>query len=244
MKFKRIAKTVTLLVFLVGLQINANASMAEERDIVQTVPKTIDISAFLTAPKRDEIKQQALASYEEGISMYAANTPTFNNHKITWKISSIYYYIHPSVSADRDLISNAGYNWVNTGYGWNNLYPCTQTTNIVNSAIDFLEIPSYPEDSRFVAYTLWYGRNSANVAYRVEPNQSNWLFCEVRIIRNIMNQLSRGDRLGILIHEMGHCWGLSHYNTNPYSIMCNLSAGRAVVLVQQCDHNTFKALYG
>ena len=75
MKFKRIAKTVTLLVFLVGLQINANASMAEERDIVQTVPKTIDISAFLTAPKRDEIKQQALASYEEGISMYAANTP-------------------------------------------------------------------------------------------------------------------------------------------------------------------------
>lgn len=56
MKFKRIAKTVTLLVFLVGLQINANASMAEERDIVQTVPKTIDISAFLTAPKRDEIK--------------------------------------------------------------------------------------------------------------------------------------------------------------------------------------------
>ena len=70
-------------------------------------------------------------------SVIAAGTiPPLFSHDLIWNIESVYYYINSSATSYATPIGSAAYNWVHTGYGWNNLYPNTRTYNISNSTID------------------------------------------------------------------------------------------------------------
>ena len=202
-----------------------------------------DISPYLLGPTRDEIKDEAKSNAEMGVIPYSvANTPKYPYH-LTWPVNSLYYYLDSSVNTDTDLIHNAGYNWVYTGYGYNNIYPFTQTTNISNSAVD---VYMTSENYSFLATTMFYKRvNGAETGITSSSGlpADNWLFAKVHIVTHVISQLSRGDRQATICHEFGHCLGLAHYNNNPYSIMCQYGKGRAVVLVQECDHNSVKELY-
>lgn len=206
---------------------------------------SFDLSPFLSTPNREAIKQSAESMVaSEAVIPQTANTPILG-YKLTWNIANIYYWLDSSCVNYNDLISNAASNWVNTGYGWNNLYPATKTTNISASAIDIYEINTYSDGST-LAYTTFFKRQNGTTgaAIGVNPSAENWLFNEIHLVRSTLNSLSRGDRQATIAHEIGHCWGLAHYNSNPNSIMCQFGSGRAVVFVQECDHNAFKSLYG
>ena len=49
---------------------------------------------------------------------------------------------------------------------------------------------------------------------------------------------------GVIAHEIGHAFGLSHRITNKNSIMCQTQYGRKVQSVQNTDWETFKHIYG
>ena len=49
---------------------------------------------------------------------------------------------------------------------------------------------------------------------------------------------------GVIAHEIGHAFGLSHRITNKNSIMCKTQYGRKVQTVQNTDWETFKHIYG
>ena len=49
---------------------------------------------------------------------------------------------------------------------------------------------------------------------------------------------------GVIAHEIGHAFGLSHRITNKNSIMCQTQYGRKVQTVQNTDWETFKHIYG
>ena len=66
---------------------------------------------------------------------------------------------------------------------------------------------------------------------------SNYFYTEVRINSSI-NLPTKGIK-----HEIGHCFGLNHYDNNNYSIMFPYLDGMAVSTVQQCDHDTINYLY-
>ena len=57
------------------------------------------------------------------------------------------------------------------------------------------------------------------------------------------SSFSNDQALGTLIHEMGHAFGLAHYNSNPNSIMCQTNKGRKVQRVQKTDNDTINAIY-
>lgn len=62
----------------------------------------------------------------------------------------------------------------------------------------------------------------------IYPESSNWTYAEVHINDSVYSSasVSNNAALGTTIHEMGHMFGLAHYNSNPYSIMCQTGSGR------------------
>lgn len=79
----------------------------------------------------------------------------------------------------------------------------------------------------------------------MQPNAGNWLYTEIYIKDDNYKKssFSNDQALGTLIHEMGHAFGLAHYNSNPNSIMCQASKGRNVQRVQKTDNDTINAIY-
>ena len=70
------------------------------------------------------------------VSASSTTEPPLLGGNLIWNIESIYYYVDSSANSFVTPIANAAYNWVYTGYGWNNLYPNSRTYNITYSAID------------------------------------------------------------------------------------------------------------
>ena len=79
----------------------------------------------------------------------------------------------------------------------------------------------------------------------MQPNAGNWLYTEIYINddKYKKSSFSNDQALGTLIQEMGHAFGLAHYNSNPNSIMCQASTGRNVQRVQKTDNDTINAIY-
>ena len=172
------------------------------------------------------------------LSASSTTEPPLLGGNLIWNIESIYYYVDSSANSFVTPIANAAYNWVYTGYGWNNLYPNSRTYNITYSAID---IYGYSSADGNNGYTTFWARTNGTTgnAYSVNPNSQNWLFNEVKLNSKYLSNQADAYKQGVVAHEMGHCFGLNENNTNPYSIMCQAGHGRAVTTVQQVDQNAF-----
>lgn len=169
----------------------------------------------------------------------ATATPTYP-YDLIWNIESYYYYLDSSATKYATQIANAANNWVYTGYGWNNLYPNTKTTKIIDSACDFF---GYSEVDNTNAYTTFFKRSNGHsgTVSSANPYSSNWLFNEIYLNYFYMDEYSSTTKQGVIAHEFGHAFGLDHNDTNSNSIMCSMSHGRAVYKVQQVDQNAFNA---
>lgn len=155
---------------------------------------------------------------------------------LTWNIENIYYYVNTSANGFTSNISAAANNWVYTGWGYNKLYPNTRTYDISLSAIDFF---GYSRTDGNNGMTYFLRRNSAGAVENVNPDTTNWLFCEVYLNHTYLDSRSATDKQATIGHEFGHVWGLDHNNKNPYSLMCQDSSGRKVYTVQRVDADAF-----
>ncbi|MGE5456574.1 MAG: matrixin family metalloprotease [Ignavibacteriales bacterium] len=180
------------------------------------------------------------------LNVKAANTPTPTfGHKIIWNIESIYYYVSPGAEQYANYISDAAYNWVYTGLGYNKLYPNARTSNIYYSAVDFY-VYQTPPVSGALAQTKFFARTNGTSgdSFRVYPDSSDWLYAEIEIYSDEFNEQGDYNRRGVISHEFGHAWGLAHNSTNPYSIMSQLGQNyRQVNTVQQVDQDAFNSIY-
>jgi len=164
---------------------------------------------------------------------YLYPTPT-NGGNLTWPIYSIYYYLSPAAFAYTTCIADAAYNWVNTGYGYNNLWPNTRDYNMSNCAVDFL-VYDDPYNPNTLAYTYFF----TSSGQLVSPISNNYYYCEIWINDASFSQENYTYQKKVIIHEFGHVWGLAHNTINDYSIMYPLMDDVKVNTVQQVDHNAF-----
>lgn len=153
----------------------------------------------------------------------------------------VYYYVeNGSSNSYYTQISNATNNWVHTGYGANPVYLYEKSSSS-GTAIDFYnKTTSFWGDSSILGET--YHRNSSGT--RVYPWSSNWLYSEIYINTSSLGNYSSTTRQGTIAHEIGHAFGLAHYNSNPNgSIMCQVGSGRTVQTVQQEDNDAINEKY-
>ncbi|NCU34130.1 matrixin family metalloprotease [Candidatus Saccharibacteria bacterium] len=95
--------------------------------------------------------------------------------------------------------------------------------------------------SGVLAETRFYSNTGSNI----QPYTSNWSFANIYINHDgySLPSISNDMALGTTIHEMGHAFGLAHYNNNQYSIMCQTGYGRKVQRVQKTDNDAINQLY-
>jgi len=137
-------------------------------------------------------------------------------------------------------IKNVANNWKNPG--WSNPINLTFVSSNYGSNMDFhLKNKSFWGGSTSILGQANYFLNGA----RIDPRTSNWYYAEIYINHDafIKPSLTNDQALGTTIHEMGHAFGLDEYNTNKYSVMCQLGAGRLVQRVQKTDNDAVKGLY-
>lgn len=154
----------------------------------------------------------------------------------------VYYYIDGgNNNTFYTLIKNAANNWEHTDHGYNPIYLYEKSSNS-GTAMDFFnKTTTFWGDSSILGET--YHRNGSGA--RIDPNQANWLYSEIYLNTDSLSELSDTIRQGTIGHEMGHAFGLAHYNNNPAgSIMCQLGSGRSVHTVQQEDNDAINAKYG
>lgn len=80
---------------------------------------------------------------------------------------------------------------------------------------------------------------------QVNPYSTDWYYTEIHINDDMYSQpyITNKMALGTTIHEMGHAFGLDHYNSNPNSIMCQTSYGRVAQKVKKTDNDAINTLY-
>lgn len=168
----------------------------------------------------------------------SAMTPTYGG-KLTWNIGNIHYYLSGESANYADIIAASANNWVNTGVGWNPLWPNDRTYVQSEATFDFYTATS--GGSGVVAETKFFGTGSYCV-YPSELTKASWDWNEIWIYTSTFNTLSSSYKQGTITHEMGHAFGLAH-TSDKYSIMCQIGAGRAVNTVQAADNEAFNSKY-
>ena len=172
-------------------------------------------------------------------TIFAMTLTWQNEAKFNRSVSNAYYYVDSSASSYTYQINDAIDNWIDTGYGWNPIYIYPVSSNYATH-IDFYKM-SYSQDSildsNTGAYTSFWDIYENPITSLGSAPYSNYFYTEVRINSSI-NLPTKGIK-----HEIGHCFGLNHYDNNNYSIMFPYLDGMAVSTVQQCDHDTINYLY-
>lgn len=139
------------------------------------------------------------------------------------------------------FITFATNNWMYTGVGANPIYINFVGSNN-GSNIDFYRRGNgFWSVSGVLAETRFYLISGAQIS----PTDSNWYYTNIYINHDNFSDPNFSDdqARGTIIHELGHAFGLDHYNTQPYSIMCQTGYGRIVQRVQKTDNDTVNFLY-
>ena len=170
-----------------------------------------------------------------------AMTPTYTNDaKFTRGVGNCCYYIDTSASSYTSSVSDAAYNWENTGYGWNPIYMTAVASNYATH-MDFYGRTAAQDSYLTIstaAYTTFWNSNSTQVCSNSDDPTYNYFYTEI-----IFNKSSTDSaNFKVAKHEMGHAFGLAHY-ANHYSIMYPSLDGMYVSTVQQTDHDTINYLY-
>ncbi len=173
-------------------------------------------------------------------SCYAI-TPSFT-YKCSGGVSGYYYINEGTSNVFYSLITAAAHNWEYTGYGDNPVY-LTIKSNNDNTIIDiYNEYGTYWDNPSILGETI-HRDGSAN---RVDPYLNNWDYSEIHLNETYMssNKITNSHAQGTIAHEMGHAFGLAHYNNNPTgSIMCQSFVPRIVQTVQQEDNEAINPKY-
>ena len=130
-----------------------------------------------------------------------------------------------------------------TGYGSNPFYATFVSSNR-GSKIDIY--------AKYSSYWGSYGNNILGETQfldssekNVNPSVNDWYSATIILNDTVLrrNDISDAAATGTIAHEFGHGFGLSHNNTNKYSIMCQTGSGRQVQKVQKVDHDALNLLY-
>ena len=138
-------------------------------------------------------------------------------------------------------INGATNNWMYTG--WSNPIYINYVSSNYGSNLDFHQNYSsyFLGGSNTLAWTRFFNSGGTEIY----PNSANWYYAEVHINDDAYRDPSftNAQAQGTTIHEVGHALGLAHYNSNPYSIMCQTSYGRVSQTVQKVDNDAVNILY-
>jgi hypothetical protein len=156
------------------------------------------------------------------------------------------YFIATNISHFTTTIDSAIYDWNNSTGSPGTITPIwfIKTTQSSLSVMDFrrdYEIPD-PPGGVIYGYTRFYSSNST----QINPSISNWYYARIdldSVNLNSLGTIQGKTKKSVIAHEIGHGIGLGEYNTNPYSIMCQIGSNRQVDRAQQVDLNQINILY-
>lgn len=172
-------------------------------------------------------------------SPFNANAAVFGG-KYTRGISRVSYYIDYTSGTGyyEYLIIGAEHNWENPGF-----YSPVNMVAASSNAGTMLDI--YTRDSTFWGgdTNVWGKTRFYNQSENEQNPTSDYIFTRIFINDTAVHNMDASKIRKMIIHEMGHAFGLAH-NNNPYSIMYPYDYGHMVSTVQQVDVNDLSALYG
>lgn len=150
-----------------------------------------------------------------------------------------YYWIDSSASGETSLISQARYDWVNT---------TELTTSILirqigtqsSSVFDIYKNQRYPYASEIQGVALFY--NTSNELMGDPTYDYKWT--QIVLVTQNYNEATESEKLGIISHEFGHCFGLAHTPNATNRIMYPYTNGREVNSPGLWDLLTINHLYG
>ena len=145
--------------------------------------------------------------------------PTYE-HDWEWNYNGAAYFYNVSLSSSYlTAAKNAASNWYKTGYHTNPLYQMTQTTIQSNSPIDLYKNSL---DGAVCGQTFFFKSGGARVDNGEDEPFEDWLYCNIEIDENYVNNYFGSNNSTIkkvlLLHEMGHVFGLAH-TTSTATIM-------------------------
>lgn len=173
-----------------------------------------------------------------------AVTPMYG-HKYVNGVGSVAVWLDygSGVGYWSSYITNAANNWMYPGSGMSNPIYMNFVSSNYGSNMDFyLRYNDFWGEPGVLAETKFY----VNGPTQVNQWTTNWNFTNIYINHDSYSlpQITNDQALGTTIHEMGHAFGLDHYNTNSYSIMAQLGPGNRIVQrVQPTDNDSVNIIY-
>lgn len=178
-----------------------------------------------------------------GSTMVSAATPIFPYRMING-VTNRYYTISTVTNAYTTSTQQAVYEWNNSVGSPSTITPIwfIKTTNYSASVVDFYG--NNDGNSGYNGYTAFFTSQA-----QVSPYYYNWRWSSIHLNQYYMNGYSSSIRKGVAAHEFGHALGLRDYNTNWYSIMCQMDdgsgngTGRLVTVPQKTDLDAVNIKY-
>lgn len=170
-----------------------------------------------------------------------ASTPTWpNGARFTRGVGNTCFWISSSAAPYAANIRSAANNWVHTG--WDNPIYMTEVSSNYATHMDMYAKTSSQDSvlaSTVAAYVSFWDSNGKLLAPKGNGPKVNYFYTEITINKN---GFPSAYRTRIMIHEMGHAFGLAH-SSSKKSIMYPFYNAVEVSTVQKVDNDTINLLY-